>query len=187
MVRWLLDHQAPVDPMAPFDVSPDLFQVTEVNDGLAVRVWVWDLRDPSAATTILEVHPKDVDVFGGWGLNSREKRLVNVSRDRTARVWDLEADDPSASPIVLKVYQGDPSALAVSEDGKRLVTGGHDYVARVWDLEADDPGASAKVLLGHKGPITALALSADGRRLATGSEDLPSPSCLRCLHAFWGG
>ncbi|MEO1983831.1 MAG: ankyrin repeat domain-containing protein, partial [Fuerstiella sp.] len=29
MVRWLLDHHAPVDPIAPFDVASHLFQVNE--------------------------------------------------------------------------------------------------------------------------------------------------------------
>ena len=29
MVKWLLDHQSPVDPIAPFDISPHLFQITD--------------------------------------------------------------------------------------------------------------------------------------------------------------
>lgn len=29
MVKWLLDHQSPVEPIAPFDISPHLFQITD--------------------------------------------------------------------------------------------------------------------------------------------------------------
>jgi WD40 repeat protein len=93
------------------------------------------------------------------------KRIVTVSKDKTARLWD------AATGRELQVLRGHEAPLwtgVFSPDGSRILTASEDKTARIWDAAT---GAQIAVLRGHQDRVTDARFSPDGSRIVTSSFD----------------
>jgi WD domain, G-beta repeat len=90
-------------------------------------VRLWDLRQPTAAPTVLRGHEKAVYSVA---FSPDGQTLVSGSRDKTVRLWDLR--QPTAVPTVLWGHQRVVWSVAFSPDGQTLASGSLDQTIFIW-------------------------------------------------------
>jgi WD40 repeat protein len=160
MLADLRGHSDTVDQLA---FSADGRHLASAGaDGLCV---VWDI---ATGLPVSELHGHTDAITGVMfspDTRSVEKRLITISRDRTARVW---AAVTSQDWTVLRGHTGAVASLEFSPDGTHLLTAGGDNTARIWDL------AMRKVereLRGHERSVLAARFSRNGHLVVTASRD----------------
>jgi ankyrin repeat protein len=102
MVKWLLDHGASADPLAPFDVSPHLFQITE-----------------GTGRTPLDY----ASIVAGWSAHGRDFAFLENSQIEPARFHEtvqlLQASRAVLTPRAA-VAIGDKQAVMQMHQAGRL-------------------------------------------------------------------
>ena len=93
------------------------------------------------------------------------RRVVTVSRDKTARVYDAANGEETA---VFAKHEGPILTATFSPDGATIVTASSDKTARIWRT-AD--AKEVMTLRGHTGRVYVAVFSRDGKRVLTASED----------------
>jgi WD40 repeat protein len=127
--------------------------------------WLWDLGQPEAALTVIELGEGNTSEDVAFSPNG--STLATGSSIGMVRLWD--PSDPTADPVVFSGHEGGIGAVAFSPDGTTLATGSLDTTVRLWD--PTDPTAAPIVLRGHEHVVNAIAFSPGGTILATGSYD----------------
>ena len=161
--KLLEDLRRHSDTVEALDFSPDgRHLATGGADGLCV---VWDL---STGLSVAELRGHTEGVNGvafSPDTKSVEKRLITISRDRTARIW---AAVTSQDWTVLRGHTGAVGSVEFSPDGTHLLTSGGDSAARIWDLSMR--GIRRK-LAGHHDSILAARYSPNGALVVTAGRD----------------
>ncbi|MBI2423680.1 MAG: protein kinase [Candidatus Hydrogenedentes bacterium] len=130
-----------------------------------LRGWEWgylyQCLDASKLTLAGHSAPVESAEFSPDG-----RRIVTVSRDRTAKVWDAESGKELST---LSGHSDRVWSAHFSPDGPRIVMASFDSTAKVlWDAESRK---ELITLAGHSDGVRWAAFSPDGRRIVTASYD----------------
>jgi predicted NACHT family NTPase len=90
-------------------------------------IWLWDLRQPTEAPTVLQGHE---DALTSVVFSPDGQTLASGSGDNTIRLWDLR--QPAAAPTVLRGHENTVWSVAFSPDGQTLASGSGDQTIRLW-------------------------------------------------------
>lgn len=101
MVKWLLDHQSPVDPIALFDISPHLFQATD-----------------SPGRTPLDY----AAIVAGWSAHGRDFAFLENSKIEPTRfdetVQLLQASGAALTPRAAVAIGDEQAVMQLHQEGR---------------------------------------------------------------------
>jgi WD40 repeat protein len=125
------------------------------------KIGIWSLTN-GKKTKALTGHR---ELINDAVLFANDKKLITVSRDKTAIIWEL------AKGVILRTlkgHNGSVYSVAVSPDEKSAITASADGTCRIWDLES---GKCLKVLSGHSAGVNFVTISPNGKLAISGSDD----------------
>lgn len=194
---WLYDaDDLDAEPtLLPSDSAP-VSSVAFLPDGKHVvegrwdlRVYLWNIHEPSQPTTVFRGHRgfvNDVAVhpFG--------KMIASASSDKTIRLWDVATGE---TLFVVEGHENSVEQIEFDMSTGLLASYGRDNTIRLWDIESgelfttytdpkpnlmkqffnQDTAIISQLEPYHQPPINTLTLSPDGRFLAAGTGNIFTP------------